>query len=81
MPSISLRRGDAQSNGNVNITDAMFVAQYVVGLRGLEEGFNIINGASVKHDGTEYDRIDITDAMFIAQYKVGIRDEYFERVP
>lgn len=81
-PVMNLRRGDVQGDGDVDITDAMFVAQYLVGLRDPGEGgFYIINGASVKHDSVEGDRIDIVDAMYIAQHKVGMRDEYFERVP
>jgi len=66
----------------VDIIDAMFLAQYIVGLRNLgDSDFNIVNGASVNQDGAESDKIDIIDAMYIAQYEVGIRDEYFELVP
>jgi hypothetical protein len=69
-------RGDADSDGDVDIFDAMFIAQYLVGLRGPEE-INFYNAASVKHDDPE-DIVDIFDAMFIAQYVVGLRDANFE---
>ena len=73
--SLTFRRGDAKEDGVVNIVDAMFLAQYTVGLRALSE-LNISNAASVRQDGTG-DTINIVDAMFIAQYTVGLRDNEF----
>ena len=74
--SLTFQRGDAREDGEVKITDAMFIAQYRVGLRPLES-LNPLNAASVRHDGDEGERITIHDAMFIAQYCAGYRDEYF----
>jgi hypothetical protein len=75
--SLTFLRGDANGDGRVNIVDAMFIAQKVVGIRGLDT-VNAINAASVRHDGDGGDRVNIVDAMFIAQHVVGIRDKYFE---
>lgn len=69
-------RGDADGDGDVDIFDAMYIAQYLVGERSLED-LNYYNAASVKHDDPE-DIIDIFDAMYIAQYLVGLRDSNFE---
>ncbi|MBA7658457.1 hypothetical protein ES703_66408 [subsurface metagenome] len=74
--SLTFRRGDSSNNGVVDIFDAMFIAQYIVGQRPLGE-LNALNAASVMHDGTGGDEIIIFDAMFIAQYVVGFRDAYF----
>jgi hypothetical protein len=73
--SANILRGDAKEDGVVNIVDAMFAAQYTVGLRTLSE-LNIINAACIRHDGTG-DIINIVDAMFVAQYTVGLRDNEF----
>ena len=71
--SLTFLRGDANGNGVVNIADAMFIAQYLVGIRPLSD-IMLINAASVKQDGSIGDTINIADAMFIAQYLVGLRD-------
>ncbi len=80
--TLTFRRGDVQipQNGIVNITDAMFGAQYVVGLR-TAATIRLLNMASVKADGTAGDKKNITDCMYIAQKVVEIRNEYFELVP
>ncbi|MEW6141538.1 MAG: CARDB domain-containing protein [Chloroflexota bacterium] len=70
------KRGDANKNGTVDIFDAMFIAQYIVGIRPAAD-LNVLNAACVKHD-TGGDKLDIFDAMFIAQMIVGIRDSRFE---
>jgi hypothetical protein len=57
--------GDANSNGTIDIVDALLVAQYYVGLT--PSGFNAAN-ADVTKDGS----IDIVDALRIAQYYVGL---------
>jgi hypothetical protein len=75
--SLAFHRGDANGDGRVNIVDAMFIAQKVVGIRGLDT-VNALNAASVRHDGAGGDRVNIVDAMFIAQHVVRIRDKYFE---
>ncbi|MCL0065994.1 dockerin type I repeat-containing protein, partial [Dehalococcoidia bacterium] len=70
--SLIFLRGDATGDGEVDIFDAMFIAQKIVGIRGLDT-VNALNAASVKHDEAG-DVINIFDAMYIAQYVVGIRD-------
>jgi hypothetical protein len=77
--ALSFRRGDANGDGRVDIVDAMFIAQKVVGLRGVDT-LQALNAASVRHDGAG-DKIDILDAMFIAQYVVHLRDAYFQWRP
>ena len=56
--------GDANGDGNVNIIDAMFIAQYTVGLRQLEG--DCLLAADSSSDGL----VNIVDAMHIAQYTV-----------
>ena len=75
--ALTLLRGDTNNDGVVNIVDAMFIAQYIVGIRELDT-INAVNAASVNHDGSSGDIINIVDAMFIAQYIVGLRDANFE---
>ena len=75
--TITLKRGDVQENGDVNIFDALFIAQYIVGQRALS-GLNPLNAASVRHDGTGGDKIDIFDALFIAQYIVGQKNAFYQ---
>lgn len=77
--SLNFRRGDAKADGAVNMTDAMFAAQFAVGLRGLDT-CNALNAASAKHDSTSGDKVDMTDAMFIAQRAVGLRDANFNLI-
>ncbi|MBI4331411.1 MAG: hypothetical protein HY673_09035, partial [Chloroflexi bacterium] len=72
----NLRRGNARDIDDVDMSDALFIAQYRVGIRGLGTGdlaVNPLNAASVMHDvGGE--KIDMNDALFIAQMRVGLRD-------
>jgi len=75
--SIIFLRGDTDGNGAVDIGDASWIAQYVVGMRALSQ-LNGLNAASVSHDGASGDKIDIGDASWIAQYVVGMRDGYFD---
>jgi hypothetical protein len=75
--SLTFRRGDTNGNGVVDVFDAMFIAQYIVGSRQLST-LNILNAACVKHDGAGGDKLDVFDAMYIAQYVVGIRNNRFE---
>jgi len=83
-PSLSreLLRGDARADGVINIADALFVAQYLVGLRDACTAvvdttcLQSVNAASVRHDGG-FDRKTIADALLIAQHLVGLRDEFF----
>ncbi|MEW6142745.1 MAG: DUF5050 domain-containing protein [Chloroflexota bacterium] len=76
--TMTFKRGDAQANGTVNIFDAMYIAQMIVGNRPITE-LNAVNAACVKHD-TNGDKIDIFDAMFIAQMIVGNRNASYETV-
>ena len=59
-----LMEGDASMDGNANIIDAMFIAQYTVGLRELDE--YELQCADTNDDG----RVNIIDAMHMAQYTV-----------
>ncbi len=70
-------RGDSTGDGIVNIFDAMFIAQYIVGQRSLGE-LRSLNAASVNFGGLNGDELNIFDAMFIAQYVVGNRNDYFQ---
>jgi len=72
--SLSFLRGDTNSSGGVNIVDALFIAQNLVGLR---PNINYVNAASVRQDGSTGDSISIVDALFIAQCLVGIRDDSY----
>jgi hypothetical protein len=59
-----LMEGDASMDGRTNIVDAMFVAQYAVGLRTLDS--YELCCADTNDDG----HVNIIDAMHIAQYAV-----------
>ncbi len=73
------RRGDAKADGVVNLADALFVAQYLAGLRGLGDDttkVNAVNAASTKQDGA-FDVITTADVLFIAQRAAGLRSDCF----
>ncbi len=74
----SFVRGDANNSGTVNITDALFIAQYLVGLRTLGETtatVNAVNAATPRNDSSSLgSTINITDALYIAQMLAGLRD-------
>jgi endoglucanase len=57
--------GDVNGNGEVDIVDALLIAQYYVGLD--PAGFNP-DAADTNQDGS----IDIIDALRVAQYYVGL---------
>ena len=76
---LALQRGDVNGNGVVDIIDAMFGAQYLVGMRTVDE-IGPLDMASVRHDDGG-DRMDIIDCMYIAQYVVGLRDCYYHLMP
>ena len=81
--ALTFRLGDAKSDGTVNIADALFGAQYLASLRGIDTVggdlalVNPVNMASVKDDGVAGDKINIADVLFIAQGLVGLRDACF----
>ncbi len=84
VPGMSLKRGDARADGIINISDALFIAQFLAGSRQGGDGLDqvhIVNGASAKSDGDLGDKLDITDALFIAQYLAGLRDDSFNLAP
>jgi DNA-binding beta-propeller fold protein YncE len=56
--------GDANLDGVTNITDAMFIAQYSVGLRTFDAD-QLLCG-----DTTDDDQVNIVDAMHVAQFSV-----------
>ncbi|MBN2440480.1 MAG: leucine-rich repeat domain-containing protein [Spirochaetales bacterium] len=62
--------GDVNQDGSIDITDALIVAQYSVGLDPLE--FTApLNAGDANMNGS----VDIVDAMLIAQYYVGLLTE------
>lgn len=84
--SRTLLRGDARADGEINIADALFIVQYLVGSRDACTAvvdttcLHSVNAASVRHDG-DFDKKTIADALFIAQYLVGLRDENYNLNP
>lgn len=81
-----VQRGDARVDGVVNIADALFIAQYLVGSRDActtvvdTTCLHSVNAASVRQDSA-FDMTTIADALFIAQYLVGLRDEFYNLGP
>ena len=69
----------------INIADALFIAQNLVGLRQActdmvdNTCLHSVNAASVRQDGI-LDKTTIADALFIAQFLVGLRDEFYTPV-
>jgi len=85
VPTKEFLRGDARADGKVNMRDAVYIWQYLAGLRDIGEGLDKVqpvNAASAKHDG-EYDVINFSDAIYILQYVAGWRgpDMEWRRVP
>lgn len=84
-PSIGFKRGDARFDGGIDISDALFIAQSLVGLRAdcnaaIDAScLHSMNAASVRHDGA-FDVTTVADALFVAQFMVGLRDENFDLV-
>ncbi len=79
----SLRRGDARADGTVDVSNVLFIAQFLVGLRNAGEDLpgvftltHPINGASPKQD-TSGDVMNIADALFIAQLLATLRDDCY----
>jgi endoglucanase len=68
-PPVGSDLGDVDEDGDIDIIDALLVAQYYVNLD--PAGFNPAN-ADVDCD----DGIDIIDALLIAQYYVGLISEF-----
>jgi hypothetical protein len=64
-PTPAVNLGDVNNDGNIDIVDALLVAQYYVGL-------NPGNFDSSKADTNCNGSIDIVDALLIAQYYVGL---------
>jgi len=60
-------KGDVNGDGQVTVVDALFVAQYTVGLMTLNT--QQLAAADVNGDG----QVTVADALFIAQYTVGLR--------
>jgi len=75
--TLTFLRGDASGNGTVSIADALAIAQYLVGIRTVDQ-IEPINAAGVVHGGAGGDTISIADALAIAQYLVGLRDANYE---
>ena len=79
--SKTFRRGDANGSGSVTVTDALFIAQYLAGLRQPGEAsdqVNVINSATVINDSaTEGATLTIADALGIAQMLAMMRDSSY----
>ena len=78
-------RGDALANGNISISDALFIGQHLVApfFRPVGEGggeVNPVNAGSVSHDSPN-DVISLADAILIAQFLVGNVDEFYDPIP
>jgi len=65
-PTINNLLGDVNNDSNINIVDALLVAQYYVGLISFED-LNL-NNADTDCNGS----VNIVDALLIAQYYVGL---------
>ncbi len=80
-----LQRGDAQKNGTINVTDALFIAQYLAGLRGIgdtTELLHAVNAASANLEDASAtgEKVTISDALVIAQTLAGLRDASFNYI-
>lgn len=64
-PTINVRKGDVNRDSNINIVDALMIAQYSVGLG--PNSFDLA-AADVNIDGN----INIVDALIVAQCYVGL---------
>ena len=77
------RRGDAKADGVINIGDALYSVQTLVGTRSVGDDpvnqTNLVNAASVKHDDL-YDSLTVADVLQLMQYLVGLRNECFQLV-
>lgn len=81
--SLTLRRGDANNSGSITIVDALFMAQYLAGIRGLGTDIvsvNSINAASVRQDDATGDKLTIADALILAQMLAGIRGPCYDLI-
>jgi len=80
----TFRRGDAKNDGNVNIVDTLFIAQYLVGERELGEGSDQVwpvNAATPRNDSaTTGSSITIVDGLYIAQAQAGLRDASYNQI-
>ncbi len=76
--TLEFRRGDARADGVINIADALFIAQNLVGLRSActdvvdNSCLHTVNSACVRHDGA-FDKKTFAVALFIALFLVGLR--------
>ena len=68
VPTGTANKGDVNSNGSIDIVDALLVAQYYVGLPVTID----LVAADVNCNGT----VDIVDALLIAQYYVGLISQF-----
>jgi len=79
--TFTVKRGDARQDGAIAISDALFIAQTLAGLREIGEGITLthaVNGASTRLESTTAgEKLTIADALFIAQRLAGLRDENF----
>ncbi len=77
-------RGDANNDSKVTITDALFIAQYLAGMRGLGDSsmqVNPVNAATPMNDSaTTGSTITIQDALVVAQMLAGLRDASYNLI-
>jgi hypothetical protein len=68
--------GDANSDGNLDGVDALFILQYAVGLRAGDNA--CVPGSGViclpHSDANQDGEVDVIDALFVLQAAVGLRD-------
>lgn len=74
-PPTSVIKGDVSGDGQVTVVDALFVAQYTVGIKTLTSAQ--LAAADVSGDS----QVTVVDALFIAQYTVGLRQSDFTTTP
>jgi len=76
-PPVEAPVGDADGDGDVDAVDAMFILQYVVGLREGSEQCPPLPGEICLplSDADCDDDVDAVDALFVLQYVVGLRNE------
>ena len=66
--------GDVDSDGEVTVTDARWLLQYLAGIRDLTN--DQIAAADVDGDG----EATVTDARWLLQYLAGMRNDRFELI-
>ena len=74
LPQPEVLLGDVDSDGEVTVTDARWLLQYLAGIRDLTN--DQIAAADVDGDG----EATVTDARWLLQYLAGMRNDRFELI-